>query len=251
MAERIPPEILKEVRQNFLLGEERQFKCCQPPKQKLYVKLKADGQTVLGHCFHCGTNYMSRLHKPKRVAKVAKVKRRYEPPPTDLVHTTRDWPALGKMWIHASGVTEEELVTHGIGYSPSTEAIVFPVHGGWQERVLVGPQKYLTHRYKDIYFHLRNGPTCVIVEDVLSAIRVGRYASAHALMGLHIRDCTPLIEYDRFVVWLDNDNAQVVAAVKKIEDRLSQWATVTVISDTDDPKKQTEEGLWQSIKPAI
>ena len=251
MAERIPKEILAEVKRSFLLNEERTYVCCQPPKRKLYVKLKDDGSTVLGHCFHCGTNYMSRLKDKKRVAKAPAIRSVYRSPPPDLVHSVREWPALAKLWIHKSGVTEAELRKHGIGYSPSLDSIVFPVTGGWQERTLVGPQRYITHRYSDLYFHLPNGPVCVMVEDVLSAIRVGRYTTAHALIGVHMRTAAPLIDYDRFVIWLDNDNAQVLEAAEKLRNRLSQWAEVTMISDIADPKKQTEEVLWQTIKQVI
>jgi len=251
MVKRISKEILEEVKQKFLLGEERRYVCCQPPKKKLYVKLKEDGLTVLGHCFHCGTNFMSKLKEKKAGKKIKLRPKKYIPPPCDLTYGTKGWPVLARLWVYNSGVTEEELRTHGIGYSPSRDTIIFPVSGGWQERVIIGKQKYLTHSKKDLYFHLSNGPVCVIVEDVLSAIRVGRHASAHALLGVSLKDCSPLIGYDRFVIWLDNDNTQVLAAVKKIEKRLSQWATVKVISDVADPKKQTEEELWQNIKQVI
>jgi len=251
MVKQIPKEILREVTEIFLLGEERRYVCCQPPKKKLYVKLKEDGHTVLGHCFHCGTNFMSRLKEKKIGRKIKVSTKRYSLPPSDLIHTVKDWPALTRLWISNSGVTEEELRLHGIGYSPSRDTIIFPVSGGWQERFLSGPLKYLSYGKNDLYFHLENGLVCVIVEDVLSAIRIGRHTSAHALLGVSIKDCAPLIRYDRFVIWLDNDNAQVLAAVKKIEKRLCQWATVTVISAVADPKKQTEEELWQNIKQAM
>jgi DNA primase len=95
---------------------------------------------------------------------------------------------------------------------------------------------------------------CVLVEDALSAITVGRQYYAVALMGTHLTDhvLQHITEYhDKFVVWLDMDNPEVISNAKKIRKRLTLFGQCGMIEYTGkDPKDCSDEEIRDLIEVA-
>jgi ribosomal protein L37AE/L43A len=134
-------------------------------------------------------------------------------------------PIEGRLWLDKYFITNEEISQYGIGYSERYKRLILPIFEGeklvyWQGRNLKPPYtkenpKYLNIRQsgaKNIFFGI-NPKLClqpnhlVVVEDILSAIRVGRTHNCLSLLGSYFPPT--LIEefkpYDIIMIYLDND----------------------------------------------
>jgi DNA primase len=145
---------------------------------------------------------------------------------------TPDISARGLVWLFRSGITTEEIEAYRICYSPSLNRVILPVYDRsgaliyWQGRYLGdakadGERKY-TNQWQAsrelTYFMTethRLDRTIVLVEDILSAIKVGRVTNSVALLFATIpsRLVRLLVEdgYRRIVLWLDPDKAEYTA----------------------------------------
>lgn len=90
------------------------------------------------------------------------------------------------------------------------------------------------------------GNTCCVVEDILSAIRVGRHCRTIACLTSSMPENIMLrlagSGYTRCVVWLDNDNVGVNRKARQIERKLGMvFNEVVFVSDKQDPKHYTDE----------
>jgi hypothetical protein len=86
----------------------------------------------------------------------------------------------------------------------------------------------------------------VLVEDFLSAAKCRRVVSSAALFGTSVRDglLARLVgNHDKFLIFLDNDNAQVKSAARKIKKRLQIFGECAIIEAYKDPKDHTTEEL--------
>ena len=98
---------------------------------------------------------------------------------------------------------------------------------------------------------LRNG-CVVVVEDVLSAIKVGRQCRAIACLTTTAPESImlALVEqgYHTVYVWLDNDNVDVNRKARAIERHLGMvFPTVVYVSDKQDPKHYTDEEIREVL----
>ena len=234
--------------------------------KKLY--LTGTEQGVIGHCWRCGagggksfrsTNYIkkrSNLVLDKDVIHL----------PDDMTTDPLECHPLMNVWLGKAGITREEREQHSIGWSEDRQRAILPIfmHGAlvaFQERRLLpmdnGP-KYLTTRIKGVRHPLfqvgktYHGGTMVVVEDILSAIKVARVANATALLGVFLPDeSTQYIlrsKPTRVLIMLDNDNVQVRVQQRKILRRLGAFVTTRrVFVDGRDPKLMTEDELVTAL----
>lgn len=126
--------------------------------------------------------------------------------------------------------------------------IVFPLfHEGEQvglqarATMLDDEPKYLTAGTKEHLFwtHPKEKGEIVIVEDILSAIKVGKVKPAVALLGTSISDerlLTLAENYDTIYIWLDGDGPGKRAA-QKLHDKLILYTdNLYRIETKEDPK---------------
>lgn len=98
------------------------------------------------------------------------------------------------------------------------------------------------------------GETVVIVEDVISAMRVGELIPAVALRGTNLT-ASNLVQlqshYKKFIVWLDSD-APGQKAARKIFNKL-QWFTdkVQVVLSEKDPKCYSDDKIRLFLESAM
>lgn len=134
---------------------------------------------------------------------------------------TYEIPVKGLTWLYRYGIKDEEIKRFRFGYSPGLNRLIMPVFGKdglifWQGRYLGeitknNPKYYnVRARGKEIQFEIfQERDTVVIVEDILSAITVGREVDTVALLGSYITDTLILKlinkNYKRYYVWLDPD----------------------------------------------
>jgi hypothetical protein len=153
-----------------------------------------------------------------------------------------------KRWLLKYGITEQEKTKHCFGYSPSLNRVILPVYKTgfgcvfWQGRALGnGKPKYLSVSAKgaDKYFEVEcvHSKAICVVEDILSAVKVGRYCNSLALLGSYLPDSIydRLKGYKKVFIWLDDDKYLTAVAYSK---RLREFGLdVSVIKTAKDPKE--------------
>lgn len=257
-------------------GEQRRFNHeeCNDTRQRLYVKRTTTG--FLFHCHNCGSSfsgfslYNSGVDTPSRTLQKYKEMKQLSiinKEAQDKVYNsvslpydfTCDIPYKGVMWLEKYYVTEKQALTYNIGYSKILDRLILPVYNidreviFWQGRNLgiVDKEhpKYKNCRIpgKSIYMDSRiinpipdHTNTVVLVEDILSAIRVGEVIPTWSLLGSYISSdtITALNEFTRIKIWLDSDKYKTAL---KYAERIRQLLNkiVTVIYTTKDPKEYT------------
>ena len=239
---------------------------CAGSSKSLKIERKEDG-SINAHCFRCGR---SGLYSPefKRV-KEAQNRHRKAPVssggavndlPKDVTDRTGDWPLYAIKWLRQWGITNEEIRENGISYSPYYDRLCFRVdycgdYAGYASRA-VNPTdtrpKWLRFTDGRPWFK-RSGKeesgVLVLVEDIVSAIKVYRHADCIALMTTTISTniMPDLSGYDRYLVWLDDDNRQVKLNQLKLARRLSILGKTEVVHLTD-PKRCSNEDLQIRIR---
>lgn len=165
------------------------------------------------------------------------------------------------------GLTRDELDYYNFGWSEERGMLVFPVYANpytinppiselrmWQGRYFGNDKrasKYVTYGPKDdILYYVDNAPddeAVILVEDICSAIKVGRHITAMPLFGSSIslsRIRAISTRYSTIGFWLDPD--------KRIDSirhalRASQYVNTFVVESADDPKVYRDEMIAQFI----
>src|SRR3990167_4688890 len=180
--------------------------------------------------------------------------------PHDITHNLRQ-DALS--WIKSYGITDEEMFDNVISWAESKELLIFPFYGGdmkdlvaWQGRYFgVDPRypKYVTYGIRQNLFHfvmseLKPMSQVVLVEDVISSIKVGRVVTS---MPLFCSDANKYqlhrvsLMFDKVVIWLDPDKRN--HAIKLGQRAESFFKTVRVVFTEDDPKCYSTEAIQELL----
>ena len=167
------------------------------------------------------------------------------------------------IWLKSYGISDEDIDTHGMLWSERKELLIFPFSGpqnelmAWQGRYFgKNPDypKYVTYGIRQDLFHyvgvdkkhLPHGRenTVVLVEDLISAIKVGRTQLSMPLFSSdankyqlhHIAQ-----RLDHVVIWLDPDKwEQAIKLSKRAE---SFFKTVNIVLSDKDPKCYTNQEI--------
>lgn len=126
---------------------------------------------------------------------------------------TVELPPKALLWLRDYCITQRDVVEHRILWSPSWERLIFPVGNCWQGRYFGNDQKAKWFTRGDIHnvMHVLggdHGTSLVLVEDIVSAIRVSRSHTVAPLFGSdlphswysRLRLISP-----RITLWLDFD----------------------------------------------
>jgi hypothetical protein len=211
-----------------------------------------DGST---YCFRCGyftsknvsQNFES-LHgriagNQQKLGGICKV-------PGDV---TTDLPEKVWRYLHKYSLTDLDISKNTILWSPSYNRIIFPyfvkgVLQAWQGRDIENTSKakwWTTGNVKDLFYLLGNPytETIVIVEDIISAIRVGNSPNVCSmpLFGSIISTRQLLILKDRYKtikIWLDKDKELYSKQVSKKAREFGIDAS-SIVTDQD-PKEYSD-----------
>lgn len=247
---------------------------CKDGANNARFYIKRSGNKLLAFCHHCGKRGIYYLDDHNLPDLKARWDRLQTPPeardgeiylPYDITHDVREWPQQAHVWLLSASITPDEASKdYGIRYSPFYSRIILPVYHsgdlvGYQSRKVFDQgdpfPKYLSRfKSKDLsYYYLLNrsgnGTECVVVEDILSAIRINRDTglAACAVLGNFPSDhCLNWLvsRYSKITIWFDDDNAQVKANQLRLKNTLDQYGVQTrVIKTGRDPKKETAEGI--------
>jgi len=220
-----------------------EFEAC--PKCHIPGRTKVFGRYNDGHgfCYYCG---------------------HYEPPNTVVLENsntekhihlpfdaTESIGAQASLWLRQYDITRQEVVDHDIEWSPYKQMLIFPYYGvdkqllAWQGRDFSPNPKSKWYSQGDLksILHLVGEPddTLVIVEDIVSAIKVSRQYQVLPIFGSYVNAeyLTRLKNYAKMLVfWFDPD-AKLKAFKSSQTARMLGFESKVIISAYD-PKLHTD-----------
>lgn len=231
--------------------------CENANRKRLYITRKADG--VLAFCHNCGlAGYtrgkgMAKAKRPRRDTVAEKVEL-----PSPGTYDWGQWPPKARGWLRKYGVTEAVSRSRCVLYASDLDRVVLPYYHAdgtlvlWQGRYLGDHKadkvpKYLTCRRNDypcVWFSEHgHSKRMVVVEDILSGIRIGSQEPCAALLstGCNERGLLELLKRaDNFVVWLDDDAHD---KAQKLAERISVVAPCRMVRTPLDPKCYTDNEI--------
>lgn len=208
------------------------------------------------HCFSCGYHIHPKHYIPKVVENNV-------PKSLCPVDFTREVPTEYLKWLLQFGLPWSYW-KESIGYSPSEERLIFRVEYNGTLAFSIGrytgvadpaPRKWYTwgdpHKHCHVVRPTGEGQSnsIVLVEDLISAHKVGQVATCIPLFGTRWHPCHLyylINEAKPVILWLDKDQANTVKGkALQLEQLLNQ--PVTVVSTDKDPKWLTEKEIYEKV----
>ncbi len=177
---------------------------------------------------------------------------------------TRDIPLEGRLWLYSNGITNRLSRQYNIGYSERLRRVVLPVYDSkgtliwFQCRALLTGQKpkYLqpSGDKSSMVFQSKQTSTTpttsevVIVEDIMSAIRVGEVYNTVSLLGTKAdtAQINFLSKFDKVITWLDSDKAGKRGSAA-IRQSLSILTETRDIRTRSDPKQYSRNQIEEIL----
>lgn len=201
------------------------------------------------YCFSCKySRPIGDLPKISRV-EVAEDSVPYKGLPVD--YEVNHMPAIYREWLHTYDLYD--ACVNLCGWSESLQRVVFPIYWegqvkAYQARSLDKQPKWIgnssTQPWGKKFPYIvcvtgsRKRQDLVIVEDILSAIKIGKYFNVVALLGTSIhpklRDFLS-VRFKNTHIWLDNDTAGIESATK-IKYVFGMSNKTRIITSERDPK---------------
>ena len=171
----------------------------------------------------------------------------------EMLDNFAEIPRKAMQWLLSYGISQEEIDEYGIKWNPTQQLLVL-IEGlkYWQGRSFSEhtKQKYMSQGKKpDTIYGM--GDTLVLVEDVLSAIKIARLRDEYCAMPvlgstLSFESEQSLSkQFKTIYVWLDRDKALNALRIKR---RLHQKGITSRIIVTElDPKVYSKEQLKEYL----
>lgn len=215
------------------------------------------------YCFSCGykeeTNSQGHFNRFKGDQEFHTVEfnSKESPLPEDTVVSLRQ-DAL--TWLKKYHLTNVEIEENHMCWSERKELLIFPFLDdnqeviAWQGRYFGANKdypKYVTYGIRQNVFHYvkaSRGTTIVVVEDLISAIKVGRVCPSMPLFSSDANKYQLFRiskHFDNVIIWLDPDKRH--HAIKLGQRAESFFKTVRVIFTEDDPKCYTTKEIAQYV----
>lgn len=189
-------------------------------------------------CFSCRHTEWPDKYVPSRHREGGREK------PKDLTQVLR---RENRDWL-AQYLTDEEIGEH-FTYSPSIDRHIFQDGSYWEARSVIGKQpKTLSHGDKP-FILFGSGDPIIVVEDVVSAIKVGRVCTAIPLFGnslppewmVRIAKLRP----QHVGIWLDSN---MVGQSRKLVKKFNLLAPISGTIETElDPKCYSTEQIKEIL----
>lgn len=223
---------------------------CRGDSKSLRIQRNSDG-TIFGKCFRCGEWGMVKTQKS------------YFPAEEQEVHTTKeefitdidDWPGKAQAWIKQYNLPKDEI-QYRFAYSVRQRRVILNIFWdgeniGYQTRKIYdddpGP-KYITYAKSppgNIVLAEGGGSEICLVEDIISSIKVGQVMDSVALLSTNINSklLEAITDWDKFYIWLDMDNPQVIRQGLKLLKILGNMGETKLIKTPKDPKYYTTDEI--------
>jgi len=259
-----------QIAQNLAPNRRVRIDCpeCDLGRNKKAAVVSHDQSGYSCYCFACGS--IGFRHKGKqtleelnRIRKLNDEAINYKDYSIQLPKDfTTDIPIEGRLWLYKAGISEACWSKYNIGYSDNLKRVILPVYDRdnklvwYQGRAVLKGQtpKYIQpsrERSKVLFQSSNLGDDIrrvIVVEDILSAIRVGNIIKTVSLLGTKITtgQASVLSRYNRVTLWLDGDKAGQQGA-NSIRKSLSLVTDVDVIRTEKDPKEYTNEQIKEIL----
>ena len=176
----------------------------------------SDGSSYCWKCgsFSSGNSFAKYTQKEYPVVKTITL-------PSDV---TDDLPEIALTYLQQFGITKTDISVHTLMWSDYQKRLIFPYFDGngliaWQGRYLgteLGKPKWFSQGKLQEILHVignKRAKRCILVEDVLSAMRISHVTSVCAvpLFGSYVSTTRMLqlrLLFDTIDVWLDYDKAK-------------------------------------------
>lgn len=222
--------------------------------------ISRDHKTYSCYCFRCGyqrysdvgTLSLEELAKIKELNKQAKEVRLTVELPEDF---TEDIPLIGRLWLYKGGVGPSLWKKYSIGWSDTLQRVIMPIFDNsklvWFQARAVHPGQMPKYIGPDgdrstLVFKTgeHTGKSVTVVEDMMSAYRVGEITATCSLLGTKITTAQANIlgQYDLVTTWLDDDAAGKRGAYD-VRRAVGLVTEVRNISTTKDPKCYSREEI--------
>jgi len=178
--------------------------------------------------------------------------------------STLELPGLARDYLRNYSLTEEDINVNRIMWSEQYQRVIFPYFDGggllgWQGRYLgsnSGKGKWFSQGdLKDILHICETARThhdqrsIVLVEDIISAIRVGHTNPAAPLFGSHLSTKTALRYnklYDNIILWLDKDKE--LYSIKVAQQLRAMGIPCRSVITDKDPKEYSDTEIVDILK---
>ena len=168
-------------------------------------------------------------------------------------------PSEPLQWLSTYGIMREEILSNDITWSEHWGALIFPIKDAdgnllaFQARRFRGKAKWTSHGNLNDLTHILGDhddqSPIVLVEDIVSAIRVSRTCRAMPIFGSHVN--TQKIHRLRFltkrlVIWLDSDKyAEAIKTAGRAE--MFDFSVKVVYTELD-PKEHSDITIAKLIE---
>jgi len=164
-------------------------------------------------------------------------------------------------WLALYGIKNTEVHDNRLMWSEKKQLLIFPFYGATEHELLAwqgrnfkeGFARYHTQGMVENVFHYhklsRAKQGVIIVEDCVSAIKVGRYACTLPLLGSNFsaeRRMRMKHTTDHLIFWLDYDKVDVAYRYAK-ECKLLGYKTQVIVTH-DDPKVHTDDEIQDILE---
>jgi len=158
----------------------------------------------------------------------------------------KELPRKAMEWLLSYGISQEEIDKYGIEWNVKEEMLVLlQTARYWQARTFNSRRpKYMSEGSKPLTIYGR-GDTIVIVEDIISAIKIARlhdeYCACPVLGSSLSYDMENQIveKYKKSAVWLDRDKAKNALRISR---KLKQRGLESRVVVTDEDPKEYSKG---------
>lgn len=171
------------------------------------------------------------------------------------LHEQSELKDIHYIWLLQRGINKDLAQKLGLYYDPNYDRIGFPYYL-YSTRLRSidknNKAKWLFFgNNRDYMYYLDDlcTSTLVVVEDVISCIRVAKYCDCVALEGTNVNRA-PLAEiligYGRILVWLDGDEAGRLGA-ERFRKRYKLNHNIKIIKTLKDPKDHTDREIREIL----
>ena len=219
-----------------------------------------------GHkfCFKCGHHESAEGGSLSNIADRLEKQQKKETPKSGIVSLPVDFdtvlPPVAVDWLSQYELTAKEISDNHIGWSNEDHSLVYPVFDSYgnllmvqRRRFIKGRARFHTSGFPEDVFHIlgntSNSVRVVVVEDLVSAIKVARVAPSLPLWGSNIsaKRAHKLSQvFDELVIWLDADKAEY--AMRKRVALAPFFGRVSTKVTEQDPKKYSTSEIKEILK---
>lgn len=231
------------------------------------LSVKHDRKSYWCNCYRCGftdVEYKGQ-HSLAEIKRINELNELAEKPLTKLElpnDFTKEIPIHGRLWLYKAGITEARWREFGFGYSEIYDRVIMPIFENnklvwFQCRALHHGQKpkYIqpARDRSNIMFSVGCNNTdlrrVIVVEDILSAVRVGKHTPTKSLLGTKVttQQAAALGKYSEVITWFDPDTAGRKGA-NKIRRTIGLITEVRNVSSSRDPKELSDSEITKCLE---